>query len=132
MTIKCVCNTGSAFLHYQMPLGYFESSEFDVVVGKEYAVMGLVLSENLLFYLIDDNSKVGLYPFQLFDLCEGSLKADWYAVVFNVSDDVYPYRQMVAGYFELCFNKQHYPDLIDGNEIALKTYFSHKHKWYGQ
>jgi hypothetical protein len=126
MKIKCINNTGLAFKGYNMPLGHFETSEFCLTIGEEYTVMGIVLAEGLITYLIDDKGRVTLYPFQLFEVTDNRISNKWFFKKYTKDDELYPFAEAVWGYYELVFDDSHYEELVDLNEDAYQIYFKRK------
>lgn len=77
MKVCCVNNTGKSIRPYEnKPLaknqlgrfGATEYTEFGLEIGKEFLVMGMLLGEGSLDYLIDDRGYISAYPYPLLRL----------------------------------------------------------------
>lgn len=126
MIIRSLSNNGEVFRGYKMPAGYFVTSQFGIQEGKEYIVMGMILSEGVLSYLIDDGGIPLLCPFQLFEIVDSSIDVNWHFRIYTLGDDIYPYKEAVWGYYELCFDEKHYELLVEQQEAAVSKYFKIK------
>ncbi len=101
--------------------------DFGLELEKEYLVMGIVLAEKQLWYLIDEKGKPSFYPFQLFQVTETLMNSNWYFKLYNEDDGIFPFgKEAMWGYLELCFDNSHYEQLIDREQDALKLYFKRK------
>ena len=88
--------------------------DFGLELEKEYLVMGIVLAEKQLWYLIDEKGKPSFYPFQLFQVTETLMNSNWYFKLYNEDDGIFPFgKEAMWGYLELCFDNSHYEQLID-------------------
>jgi hypothetical protein len=128
MKIKCVQNTGEILMNYERrPLGTSEITEYgELEIGREYLVMGMILFNNYLSYLIDDNGLIAACPYQLFEVIDYKLYGNWYFRAFTNDDDVFPYQEAIWGYYELCFDDNHFEQLIEKKECAQRIYFKRK------
>ncbi len=102
--------------------------DYGLVVGKEYLVMGVVLTENhQLWYLIDENGWADFYPYQLFDITESSVPAIWYFKLYNEDNGVFPFhKKAMWGYYELCFDGNYHEQLVLKEDTAQRIYFKRK------
>ena len=135
MKVRCIYNTGKVLREYDNKplnkdeLGQFgttEYTEFGLIIGKEYLVMGMMLSEGTLDYLIDDSGYVSAYPYPLFEVTDNKLPSSWFFKSLKNTDENYPYREAIWGYYELVFDETHYEKLVDIDEEALRIYFRRK------
>ncbi|NOQ26943.1 MAG: hypothetical protein GQ564_16405 [Bacteroidales bacterium] len=128
MKIRCQYNSGKIFNDYpQKPAGVNEDTEYGLLkIGKEYIVMGILIGEGILEYLIDDGGIISAFPNQLFEVTDNKLPSNWYFRAFTKEDEIYPYQEAIWGYHELCFNNSHYEQLIEQEEEAVQTYFRQK------
>jgi len=128
MRVKCLHNTGKALMNYpRKPLGTSEITQYGILeVGKEYLVMGMLLGEGMLDYLVDDGGIISACPCQLFEVVDAKVNSHWYFRAYTKDDDVYPYREAVWGYYELCFVDDHYDQLIEKEEESHRIYFRRK------
>lgn len=128
MKIKCIRNTITRGEEY--PLSYTTSSDMvqygALEIGEEYVVMGMILTQGSIFYLINGGRVISACPKILFQITDYNIPNSWYFNSF--SPDYYNFVNMEAvwGYFELCFVDTHYEELIDMNENAHKIYFARK------
>lgn len=138
MKIRCIYNTGEALRSFEnkalqkTELGRFgatEHSEYgEVRIGEEYLVMGLIIFETYQAYLIDDNGFISACPCQLFEVIDDRINSsNWHFRLIGKDEDIYPFVQAVLGYYELCFDKKSYENLIvEKDEEAQRIYFRRK------
>lgn len=136
MKVRCVYNTGKVLREYDNKplskdeLGQFgttEYTEFGLIIGKEYLVMGMMLGEGTLDYLIDDGGYIFAYPYPLFEITDNKLPSSWFFKSLKNTDENYPYQEAIWGYYELVFDETHYEKLVvDIDEEALRIYFRRK------
>ena len=107
--------------------GVPDNFDYGLEIEKEYWVMGVVLAENQLWYLVDENSRPGFYPFQLFQILDPSIHSGWNIKLYEKDDGIFPfYKIAIWGYSELCFDETHYEKLVERDSEALRTYFKRK------
>jgi hypothetical protein len=124
--MKAICkhNTGDFFKENELPTGFFSSSIFNLEIEKEYLVMGIMLSEKFIFYLLDENGKPYWYPSKLFQVNDNKISPDWYFKSFLEDDSID--IDAIWGYSELC-NEEDYSDrLMDRDNSAMRIYFKRK------
>lgn len=92
---------------YKLSIGYFESLEFLLPLGNEYKVMGVILAEDLITYLIDDGNFPYLYPFHLFEVIDNSISNKWHFKMYQINDELFSYARATWGYYESCFADNH-------------------------
>lgn len=135
MKIRCIYNTGKALRVYENKplsndeLGRFGATghtEFGLIIGKEYIVMGMLLGEGCLDYLIDDDGYVSAYPYPLFEVIDNKLPSSWFFKSLKKTNENYPYQEAIWGYYELVFDDSHYEKLVDVDEEAQRIYFRRK------
>ena len=128
MKIKCLFNTGEILLEYsRRPLGTSKETQYgQLEINKEYFVMGMIIGEGTLDYLIDDSGIISACPYQLFEIIDNRLPSNWFFNAFIRSDDIFPYQEAVWGYYELVFDNSHYEKLIEVDEEAHRIYFRRK------
>jgi hypothetical protein len=137
MRIKCIYNTGEDLRPYENKslrkeelgrfgaTGYTKYGELDI--GKEYLVMGMIMFESYLAYLIDDNHIISICPCQLFEVLDTRIPPSWHFRLIERDEDLYPYIQAIWGYRELCFDKKTYENLIiEQTEETIELYFKRK------
>jgi hypothetical protein len=137
MKVRCIDNTKISLRPYEYEqitteevfgrFGVSEMGNYDIEIGKEYLVMGLIVFQTYQAYLIDDNGFIATYPCQLFKLVDSKLNSNWHFRITERSEDVYPYVQAIFGYPELCTNEKAYENLIvEKNEYDEQIYFRRK------
>jgi hypothetical protein len=136
MKIKCLYNTGKALRIYEErpleshELGRFGATKYteynDIEIGKEYLVMGMILFDSYLSYLID-NRTISAVPCQLFEVVDSSVTPNWHFRLIRNDENIYPYIKAIWGYFELCFDEKSYEKLImEIEDEAQRIYFIRK------
>ncbi len=135
MKVRCIHNTGEELRAYENKqlnkdeLGKFGATghtEYDLSTGKEYIVMGMLMGEGVLDYLIDDGGHISAYPYPLFEVSENNIPSTWFFKSYKSTDENYPYQETVWGYHELVFDNTHYEKLVEGDEEAERIYFKRK------
>lgn len=137
MKIRCINNTGISLRPYEYELittkevfgrfGVSEMGNYDIEIGKEYLVMGVIVFQTYQAYLIDDNGFIATYPCHLFELIDSKLNSNWHFRITERSEDVYPFVQAIFGYPELCTTGKTYENLIvEKNEYDEQIYFRRK------
>lgn len=137
MKVRCLFNKGEDLRIYEYkPLekdmmgrfgatGFSEYNELDI--GKEYLVMGVIVFQSYQAYLIDDNEFISACPCQLFEVIDSKISSSWYFRLIEKDESVYPFIQAVWGYYEFCFDRKAYENLIvEKDEEAMKLYFKRK------
>lgn len=137
MKVRCINKTGLSLRSYEYEpitkkdvfgrFGVSEMSEYELEIGKEYLVMGLIIFKTYQAYLIDDNGFISTYPCQLFEITDKKINTDWYCRIIEKDEEIYPFVQAIFGYAELCNDKQAYVNLlIEMEDDAQKNYFKRK------
>jgi hypothetical protein len=137
MKVRCLYNTGEALRPYEYnPLekgmiGRFGATGFSeygcVTIMQEYLVMGMIMFETYLAYLIDDSGFICACPCQLFDVVDNKINSKWHFRLIEKEENIYPFVQAIWGYYELCFDKKSYENLIvEKEEEAQRIYFKRK------
>ena len=138
MKIKCISKTGQSIIQYTRkitPIKKGEYTEFgcsldteydELFIGKEYLVMGLILRGGYLHYLIDEDGRIAFYPYPLFEITDNRMPKNWNFNAFEIDNDIYINVEAVWGYYELCFEQDHFEKLIDMEKTAQQIYFMRK------
>ncbi|OOG18170.1 hypothetical protein BWD42_12955 [Sphingobacterium sp. CZ-UAM] len=137
MIIRCINNTGSSLrifeyseIYNQDIFGRFGASaksNYPIVVGKEYLVMGLIVYKDHQGYLIDDEGFIACCPCQLFEIIVPKVNLNWHFRLVEKDENIYPFVQAIFGYPELCSDKHAYENLIvDIDHDTQRTYFRRK------
>ncbi|GAA4314304.1 hypothetical protein [Compostibacter hankyongensis] len=137
MKVRCLYDKGGALRPYEYePLSKDMMGRFGVTgyseyggltIGQEYLVMGLIIFQIYQAYLIDDNGFISACPCQLFEITDSKLDSNWHFRLIERDEDIYPFVQAVFGYYELCFDKKTYENLIvEKDEESQRIYFRRK------
>ncbi len=138
MKVQCIKNTGADLRPYEYEpihnndvLGRFGvtgNGEFnEIVIGKEYLVMGIIIFKTYQAYLIDDNGFISACPCQLFEVLDDKINTNWLFRIVDKEEDIYPFVQAIFGYPELCLDKKAYENLIvEKDEETERVYFKRK------
>jgi hypothetical protein len=137
MKVRCLYNTGEALRPYEYKslekemmgrfgaTGHTKYGELDI--GKGYLVMGIIVFETYQAYLIDDSGLISACPCQLFEIIDDRLTPNWHFRLVEKGEDIYPFIQAIFGYYELCFDKKSYENLIvEMDEEYQRIYFRRK------
>ena len=124
MKVRCLYNTREALSDYPGLSRYVQDGEF--TVGQEFLVMGMLLGEGRLAYLIDDGGVITASPVQLFEVTDSELDSNWHFRAYTKDDEHYPYSEATWGYHELCFDDKHYEGLVEMEEQAMLLYYRRK------
>ena len=63
----------------------------------------------------------------MFEAIDHSVNADWHFRLVEKEEVIYPFVQAIIGYYELCFDKKAYENLIvEKGEEAQRIYFRRK------
>lgn len=137
MKIYCINNTGKSLRSYEYKpitekeifgrFGVSEIAEYEIEIGKEYLVMGVIIFQTYQAYLIDDKGFIAAYPCQLFKISDTTLNSNWHFRIVDKDEDIYPFVQAIFGYPELCCDKNAYENLIvEMDTNAQQIYFKRK------
>jgi hypothetical protein len=126
MKVICKYNNGSIFKENEIPPGYSLETEFALEVEKEYIVMGIILYNKFLLFLVDEFSNPFWYPSILFTIQDNKISSSWYFKYFHQKDN--NLAEAIWGYYELCLDENHNDRLMDREADDLQIYFRHKRK----
>jgi hypothetical protein len=141
MRIRCIHNTGEALRAFEKvpirkeALGRFGATgytQFGLTYGNEFLVMGMILSEGDLYYLVDDGGHVFSYPYPLFEVIDNKLPSNWFFRARSGSDNLYPYLEATWGYMEFVFDDSHINKLLERDDSACIIYFQRKLEYEGE
>ena len=124
--MKAICkhNTGDFLKKDELPMGFFSSSIFNLEIDKEYLVMGIMLSEKFIFYLVDESGMPYWYLSKLFQVSDNRISPNWYFKNFIEDDNIY--IDAIWGYSELCNEEDYSDQLMDRDDSAMRIYFKRK------
>ena len=137
MKIRCLYKTGQDLKPYEFKsltkeeqgrfgiTGYTEYNQLDI--GKEYLVMGMIMFDSYLAYVIDNDGLIFACPCQLFEIVDNRVNSNWHFRTTETTEDIYPYIQAMWGFPEMCLDKKSYESLIiEHDEEAMRAYFKRK------
>ena len=112
--------------HSLKPLSVSNDTQYgQLEIGKEYLVMGMVLFDEQLCYLIDDGI-ISVCPYQLFEVIDSRITSTWHFRALTKNDVMFPYIRTIWGYYEMCFVDDHYQQLVEAEEEAYRIYYRRK------
>ena len=89
--------------------------------------MGLIFFETYQAYLIDDKGFISACPCQLFEVIDSKVNSNWHFRLIEKDEDIYPFVQAICGYYELCYDKKAYENIIvEKDEESQRIYFRRK------
>jgi hypothetical protein len=126
MKAKCIDNTAAALA--AGIYSYNKSAEFQITIGKEYTVYGIITFKRFQWYLVCEDHFDGRYinyPKWLFSRCfeitDGRLSKFWKVAE---DQDVYSYneRTIIFGFEELISDQYFYSNLLEGEEREVRIF----------
>ena len=100
--------------------------DFGLPLGRIFTVYSISIWQDVLHYLIveDDVSRPFWFPVELFIIQDNLLPKETYYKYFGLEDK----RGVNAlwGYKEMVFDDQHYIDLLERKETAIKIFLKRK------
>lgn len=108
--------------HFVLPIIF----DYGLEINKEYLVMGIMTfkkSDNL-YFLIDEDSRPGWFPHQIFEIESNELPFNWFVRI-NKDNKHTDYRNLI-GFAELCNDEDFFNKLLERDEATLRTYFRRK------
>lgn len=128
MKVKCIHNTGKILLDYpRRPLGTSQETQYEELeIGKQYLVMGIIMTNGYLAYLIDDRGLISACPAPLFEIIDNTIPYNWFFKSYSPDNSNFVNIEAVLGYHELVFDDGHFEKLIDMDEKAHLIYFKRK------
>ncbi len=126
MKVKCIINTPDS-----IKIDNLKNFNLGLILGKEYLIMGMTVSNEHIWYLIDEQTKPNFYPSVLFDVVENTISEEWFFRLIDASsDDTAPFgKTAMWGYEELILDSLHYENLLMRKSEALHKYFEVKVKF---
>ncbi len=95
-------------------------------IGEEYLVTGILLGNCSLSYLIDEAGLMIASPSEAFQVTDNRIPPNWFCKIYAETDPQYSYKEAVCGYYELCFDEQHYSQLVEQQNDAMLLYYQRK------
>ena len=125
MKVKCKTNKAEvAFKGKSLPFGTASDSVYGVDIDVIYTVLGMVIWKKELSYLIYTGDFIELCPYQLFEVINPKLSNSWFFKSYSLNDgyDV----EAVWGYYEFCFDEEHYENVVSNNREGMDIFFKRK------
>lgn len=109
-----------------LPSGISDNFDYGLELSKEYLVMGILTfkQSNDLYFLVDENSRPGWFPYQIFEIVSSELPANWFVKI-NIECYYVDYKNLI-GFDELCNKKDFFNQLLERDEEAMRIYFRRK------
>ena len=125
MRAICTANHGSALPREHLGRsGNTPFSEFDLEIGHEYVVYGIIVSKGLLSYLVIGTGRFAQwYPAELFRVSQSKLPDNWHFVYFR--KDLGLLVDAIWGYEELT-KPDHFDGLSDMQPSAINVFVERK------
>jgi len=125
MRVICIANRGSALSakHFDKS-GNTPSTEFDLDVGHEYVVYGMVVSKGLLSYLVIGTAMFAQwYPAELFKVTQSNLPDNWHFEYLREEEGFLV--DAIWGYEEL-LRPDHFDALSEMESSAINVFVKRK------
>ncbi len=122
MKVNCIYNDPK-----NLPKNIPNNFDYGLDLHTKYLIMSILLCENKqLWYLVDENGRPSFFPCQIFKIIDNKMDLGYFNLI-DWEDNVYPLnKKLIWGYYEICFDKNHYENIIDREEKALQIYFKRK------
>lgn len=120
MRVICRSNTGASLSKNYVPLGYTKSSQFALVLGREYTVHAMSIWRSaLMLPLPDDNDLPNWYPGDAFEISDDKVPTNWHFRMFRDSES---FLRAIWGYGQVVLDSGHYDGLIQRFPDALRIF----------
>lgn len=127
MKVKCLENTGENLSFRAFQAGYQRISSFQIRLNAIYIVYGMSLWKGNLHYLIIDPDHYIYFPewiiAELFEVVDPLLPIDWF---FRCSKGENGEMRALWGYQEMIIDDNHYYDLMDHKDHAMRVFLKRK------
>ncbi len=123
MKVICKHTNGNGFSQDQLPFGFNPVSQTNLILDKEYLVMGIYLFKQHIYYLVDENSKPYWFPCILFEISDSCISPNWHFMISNAEN---AQIESIQGYYELCHVDGYNDRLMERYEEEMRTYFKQK------
>jgi hypothetical protein len=125
MRVLCESNSAQVLSAKHFAIGFTSFSEFDLAQGKEYVVYGIMLSKEVLSYLIvGEGLFPHWYPAELFKVTRNDLPSDWYFTYLREDEGFVV--NAIWGYEELVETEDHFDGLSNLNKPDLEVFLGRK------
>lgn len=124
MKVRCIINTGERLLPLTVTnIGDTAETKYPLKIDEIYTVYGQGILNNVLNYLIIGTYEnlPSWYPAELFEVEDSQIHFEWHYKY---------YKEFIAsalwGYNELVNDKNHYIDLIEREDQAIRIFLKRK------
>ena len=126
MQVKCKYTLGSDLPPKALKGKGFKSTNFNLEIGALYSVYSIVLINGVVRYLTLDRWQTVpfWYPAELYTIEDPLLPPGWYFKYFFPPTCVGV--EALWGYKEMIFDSQHFNDLIEREDEAVRTFIKRK------
>ena len=124
MKVKCIGNKGNSLSKYTVDMHHSPNSRFEIKLGEAYNVYGILLWDNILYYLTINmyNDRPDWYPAELFEVVDYRLPFEWFYEFYGYEAHI----TAIWGYNELVYIKKHHDNLFEREEEALRIFTRRK------
>lgn len=124
MKVKCIASTGDKLLLSTINnSGDSPETRYPLKVGEVYVVYGQHIYKSVLSYLLIGTYEnlPSWYPAELFEVVDSMLPIEWY-----YQYDAKSVLSAIWGYNELVLTENHYDDLIEREDKAIRIFLKRK------
>lgn len=124
MKVKCIANTGKGLLPFTISnSGDTAETQYPLKIGEIYTVYGQGVISNVLNYLLIGTYQdlPNWYSAELFEVVDSQIYFEWY-----YKYDTKFIASSLWGYLEMVNDKNHYVDLIERSEQAIRIFLKRK------
>jgi len=128
MKVRCIANTGEGLSEKSIEAGYSKNDKFNIDIGIEYTVYGMVMWKGSLDYLLSAKSNQPVMcPAELFKVVNTLLPPVWFFTFRRYESDKSKGAYIaIWGYKEMISNSEHHADLLLGKPEALEIFKKRK------
>ncbi|MCG8500390.1 MAG: phosphoribosylaminoimidazole synthetase [Firmicutes bacterium] len=124
MKVKCRANTGAGLMPVTISnIGDTAETQYPLKIGEIYTVYGQGILRNVLKYLIVGTYEnlPSWYPAELFEVEDSQIYFEWH---YKYDKDFV--TSALWGYHEMVNEKNHYVDLIEREDQAIRIFLKRK------
>ncbi len=132
MKVKCLYNTGKVLPEVYRENKYDTDSEFQLTIGKEYVVYGIVTIKKYNWFLICEDNYDGIYiyyplyrPCHLFTITDGRISKYWIAKE-RIDDYDKGEKGIHFGFKELVEEEYFNGNLVEGYKREVEIFQNYK------
>lgn len=125
MKVTCIENSGKFLSEKALMLGNTVETIFELEIGTNYFVYGIIIWKGVLHYLVIDQegNLPSWYPAEIFHVSNNLLPLEWY---FNYYSELDHDISAIWGYKELVVDEDHFDNLIERESEAIKVFLKRK------